>query len=50
MALAGSVVVGVVMGFFMIVGVAVVVCAAAVSSSDAAARADANVMRTMVAV
>jgi hypothetical protein len=48
-ALAATVVVGVVMGFLMevVVGVS---SAAAVSSIDAAARTDTNLMRTMVAV
>jgi hypothetical protein len=48
MALAGLVTVGVVMWFLMVVlGVS---AAAAVSSIDAAASMDANLMRTMVAV
>jgi hypothetical protein len=47
-ALAALVTVGVVMGFLMVEdGVS---WAAAVSSNDAAARADANLMRTMVMV
>jgi hypothetical protein len=47
MALAGLVTVGVVMWFLMVV---LGVSAAAVSSIDAAASMDANLMRTMVAV
>jgi hypothetical protein len=48
MALAGLMTVGVVMGFLMVeVGVS---SAATVSSIDAAARADTNLMRTMVVV
>jgi hypothetical protein len=48
-ALAATVVVGVVMGFLMLVVVGVS-SAAAVSSIDAAARTDTNLIRTMVAV